>query len=76
MADFKFKPTTRGGYRVRNIEPRETDGPYVLQAQIGNHSSQPAGDDQLDWTWETFTADGKYFSGSATSQFDLIEDAE
>ena len=76
MADFKFKPTTRGGYCVRSVEPRETDGLYTLKAQIGNHSSQPAGDDQLDWAWETFTADGKYFSGTSESIFDLIEATE
>ena len=75
MADFKFKPTTRGGYWVRNIEDRETDGPYTLQALIGNHSSQPPSDDPLDWHTETFTADGKY-NINHQSPFDLIEEAQ
>ena len=73
MTQRKFREVTRGGYWVCNIEDRETDGPYTLKAQIGNHSSQPPTDDQLDWTWETFTADGKYFSGNRESIFDLIE---
>ena len=76
MTQRKFKPETTGGYWVRNVEDREAEGPYTLKAQIGNHSSQPPFDDQLDWTWETFTADGKYFSGTSKSPFDLIEETE
>lgn len=73
MTQRKFKPTTRGGYHVCNIEPRETNGPFVLQAEIGNHTGQPPSDDPLDWHVETFTANGKYGFDSDQSPFDLIE---
>jgi hypothetical protein len=76
MTQRKFKPETRGGYWVRNIETRETDGPYVLQALIGNHTGQPPSDDPLDWHTEIFTADGKYKFNSDESPFDLIEETE
>jgi hypothetical protein len=75
MTQRKFKPETRGGYWVRNIETRETDGPYVLQALIGNHTGQPPSDDPLDWHTEIFTADGKY-NINQQSPFDLIEETE
>ena len=75
MTQRKFKPETTGGYWVRNIEPRETDGPYVLQAQIGNHSLYPPTDDGLHWHWEVFTTDGRY-SINHQSPFDLIEEAQ
>ena len=76
MTQRKFKPETRGGYWVRNIERRETDGPYVLQALIGNHSLYPPTDNPLDWQIETFTAEGAYRIGSNQSPFDLIEETE
>ena len=76
MADFKFKPTTRGGYWVRNVETRETDCVFVLQALIGNHSSQPPSDDPLDWHTETFRVNGAYRIDFDQSPFDLIEEAE
>ena len=75
MTQRKFKPETRGGYWVRNVEMIESDGPYVLQAQIGNHSLYPPTDDELHWHWEIFTANGKY-SINHQSPFDLIEDTE
>ena len=71
-----FEPETRGGYWVRNIEPRKTDGPYKLMAQIGNHTNNPPSDDPLDWHVETFTAEGAYRIDSDQSPFDLVEDAE
>ena len=76
MTKRKFKPETRGGYWVRNIEPRETDGPYKLMAQVGNHTNNPPSDDPLDWHWEAFTAEGAYRIGSHQSPFDLIEVTE
>ena len=76
MTQRKFKPTTFGGYYARNIEHREADGPFVLQALIGNHSSQPPSDDPLDWHTETFTANGKYRFNSNQSPFDLVEETE
>ena len=76
MTQRKFKPTTRGGYLVRNIEPRETDGPFVLQAEIGNHTGNPPSEDPLDWHVETFQADGAYRIDSEQSPFDLVEEAE
>ena len=72
MTQRKFKPETTGGYWVRGVEPRETDGPFVLQAQIGNHTLYPPPDDGLHWHWEVFTADGKY-NINHQSPFDLIE---
>ena len=76
MTQRKFKPETIGGYWVRNIKPRETDGPFVLQAEIGNHTGQPPSKDPLDWHIETFTAKGAYRIGSDTSPFDLVEDTQ
>jgi len=76
MTQRKFEPFTTGGYWVRNIEDRETDGPFVLQAEIGNHTGNPPSDDPLDWHRETFTASGKYQSDSDQSPFDLIEVTE
>ena len=70
-----FEPETRGGYWVRNIQDRETDGPFILQAEIGNHTNNPPSDDPLDWHVETFTADGKY-NIDKQSPFDLIEETE
>ena len=75
MTQRKFRDTTRGGYWVRNIQDRETDGPFVLQAEIGNHTNNPPSDDPLDWHVETFTADGKY-NIDKQSPFDLIEETE
>ena len=75
MTQRKFKPETRGGYWVRNVETRETDGPYVLQGEIGNHANNPPSHDPLDWHLETFTADGKY-TPNKPSPFDLIEETE
>ena len=76
MTQRKFEPETTGGYWVRNIEGRETDGSFVLQAMIGNHSSQPPSDDPLDWHVETFKADGSYRIDFEQSPFDLIEEAQ
>ena len=76
MTQRKFKPETTGGYWVRNVETRETDGPFVLQAEIGNHTGQPPSEDPLDWHVETFTANGKYKFNSDESPFDLIEETE
>ena len=75
MSQRKFKQTTRGGYWVRSIEVIESDSVYVLQAQVGNHLSQPPSKDLLDWHWETFTSDGTY-SILHTSSFDLIEEVQ
>ena len=76
MTQRKFRDVTTGGYWVRNVEDRETDGPYVLQAMIGNHTNNPPSDDPLDWHTETFTADGACRIGNNQSPFDLIEDTE
>ena len=76
MTQRKFRDVTRGGYWVRGVQERETDGPYKLMAQIGNHTGQPPSDDPLDWHWEAFTADGSYRIDSDQSPFDLIERAE
>ena len=76
MTKRKFEPTTRGGYWVRGVEYRETDGPFVLQALIGNHSGQPPSDDPLDWHLETFMADGGYRVDFDQSPFDLIEETQ
>ena len=75
MSQRKFREVTRGGYWVRNVKPRDTDGPFVLQAEIGNHTNNPPSDDPLDWHVETFTADGKY-NIDKQSPFDLIEETE
>ena len=75
MSQRKFRDTTRGGYWVRNIKDRETDGPYVLQAEVGNHTGQPPSDDPLDWHVETFTVNGKYVPKNQ-SPFDLIAETE
>ena len=76
MTQRKFKPETRGGYWVRNIQDRETDGPFVLQAQVGNHTGNPPSDDPLDWHWEAFTTEGAYRIDGEQSPFDLVEEAE
>ena len=76
MTERKFKPTTRGGYWVRNIEAIESDSVYVLQAQVGNCSSQPPSDDPLYRHAETFTADGAYRVDRKETPFDLIEETE
>ena len=77
MTQRKFyEPKTRGGYWVRNVESREAYGPFVLQAEIGNHTNNPPSDDPLDWHTETFTADGAYRIDSDQSPFDLIEVTE
>ena len=76
MAQRKFREVTRGGYWVRGVETREADGPFVLQAEIGNHTGQPPSDDPLDWHAETFTANGKYKFNSDQSPFDLIEETQ
>ena len=76
MTQRKFKPTTRGGYWVRNVETRETDGPYRLMAQVGNHTGEPPSDDPLNWHTETFTAQGAYRIGNDQSPFDLVEEPE
>jgi hypothetical protein len=76
MTRRKFKPTTRGGYWVRSIEERETDGPFVFRAQVGNHSSEQQSEDPADWAWETFTANGAYRFNIKESPMDLIEDTE
>ena len=76
MTQRKFKRETRGGYWVRNIEMIESDGPFVLEAEIGNHTGNPPSDDPLDWHVETFTADGGYRVDANQSPFDLVEDAE
>ena len=75
MTQRKFREVTRGGYWVRNVEARETDGPYKLMAQVGNHTGQPPSDDPLDWHAETFTANGNY-TPNQQSPFDLIEETE
>ena len=76
MTQRKFKPETTGGYWVRNIEVIESDGPYVLQAEIGNHTNNPPSDDPLDWHTETYKADGGYRVDGNQSPFDLIEETE
>ena len=76
MTQRKFRNETRGGYWVRNVETRETDGPFVLQAEIGNHSLYPPTDNPLHWHLEIFTANGKYKFNSDKSPFDLIEETE
>ena len=76
MTQRKFREVTRGGYWVRGVQERETDGPYRLMAQVGNHTGQPPSDDPLDWHWEAFTAEGAYRIGSDQSPFDLIEEPE
>ena len=75
MTQRKFKPTTRGGYWARNVETRETDWLYPLQAEIGNHSSETPSDDPKDWSLESFRENGRYLS-SGEANFDLIEDTE
>ena len=75
MSQRKFRDTTRGGYWVRGVQERETDGPYVLQGEIGNHTNNPPSDDPLDWHIETFTASGNY-TPNHQSPFDLIEEIE
>ena len=75
MTQRKFKPATTGGYWVRNVQERETDGPYVLQAEIGNHTNNPPSDDPLDWHTETFTKQGQLLTWKPTEK-DLIEVAE
>ena len=76
MTQRKYRDTTRGGYWVRDIEIREAYGPFVLMAQIGNHTNNPPSDDPLDWHVETFTADGAYRVDANQSPFDLIEETE
>jgi hypothetical protein len=76
MTQRKFREVTRGGYWARGVQGRETDGPYVLQAEIGNHTNNPPSDDPLDWHTETFTASGEYYDDSDQSPFDLIEETE
>ena len=76
MTQRKFRDLTLGGYWVRGVQERETDGPYKLMAQVGNHTCQPPSDDPLDWHWEAFTADGAYRIGRNQSPFDLIEVTE
>lgn len=76
MSKRKFKPTTRGGYWVRGVQERETDGPFKLMAQVGNDSSNLPSKDPLDWHWEVFIANGYYRFNSDQSPFDLIEVTE
>lgn len=75
MTQRKFRDTTRGGYWVRGVQERETDGPYRLTAQVGNHSSQPPSDDPLNWHIETFTKQGQLLTWKQTEK-DLIEVTE
>jgi len=76
MTQRKYRDTTRGGYWVRNVQEREAYGPFVLWAEVGNHTNNPPSDDPLDWHVETFTAEGAYRIDSDQSPFDLVEDAE
>jgi hypothetical protein len=76
MTQRKYRDTTRGGYWVRNVQEREAYGPFVLWAEVGNHTNNPPSGDPLDWHWEVFTADGAYRIGSNPSPFDLIEVTE
>ena len=75
MTQRKFKPTTRGGYWVRNVRERESLN-YPLEAEIGNHTNNPPSDDPLDWHVETFQADGAYRVDGNQSPFDLVEETQ
>ncbi len=69
----KWKPTTRGGYWVRGIEPINGDGyGYDLRGLVGNHSDQPPSKDPADWARETWRSDGRYMY-CIESSMDLME---
>ena len=69
----QWKPTTRGGYWVRGIEPVDSEGEYYeLRGEVGNHKSQPPSEDPDDWHWETWRSDGRYMF-EKESVFDLME---
>ena len=69
----QWKPTTRGGYWVLNIEPVDSEGEYYeLRGQVGNHSNEPPSEDPLDWAWETWRSDGRYMY-MMESPMDLME---
>ena len=67
----QWKPTTRGGFWVRGIEPINGDG-YDLRGEVGNHSDKPPSEDPADWARETWRSDGRYMS-CMESSMDLIE---
>ena len=68
----QWKPTTRGGYWVLNIEPVGSEGyGWDLRGQVGNYSSEPPSEDPADWAWETWRSDGRYSVNE--SVFDLME---
>jgi len=69
----QLKPTTRGGYWVRGIEPVDSEGlEYELRGQVGNHSSEPPSEDPADWARETWRSDGRYMVETESSM-DLME---
>ena len=69
----QWKPTTRGGYWVRGIEPVDSEGSsYDLRGEVGNHSSEPPSEDPADWARETWRSDGRYVA-NRKSIFDLME---
>jgi len=69
----QWKPTTRGGYWVKCIEPINSNGyGYDLRGLVGNHSDQPPSEDPADWAWETWRSDGWYMD-CVESSMDLME---
>ena len=73
MTQRKFRDTTRGGYPVRNIRPNETDGPFVLQAEIWTRRSDGLGKYPFGWHTMLFTKNGAFRVNSSDSLFDLME---
>jgi hypothetical protein len=69
----QWRPTTRGGYWVRGIEPVDSEGlDYELRGEVGNHSNEPPSEDPADWHCETWRSDGRYVDHKE-SVFDLME---
>jgi hypothetical protein len=69
----QWRPTTRGGFWVRGIEPVDSESlDYELRGEVGNHSSEPPSEDPSDWAWETWRSDGRYIF-CRESSMDLME---
>ena len=67
MTQRKFKPTTRGGYLVRNI--RHVGGCYPIRAEVSRGKSS---DGHQLWLQHSFTGDGRFYYREE-SDMDLIE---
>jgi hypothetical protein len=73
----KWSDKTRGGYWVRGVEQFRNDftGIIELSGQVGNHSHNLPSDDPNDWSRETWSSDGRYYT-HRECVFDLVKVGE